>query len=169
MHIRTHVLSGWCAADLLDLAPRERALAMMAATAADLDGLGLLVSLEAYGEYHHVRAHILAFGVLLSALLTAFSPHRLKAFGLHLVLFHIHLVLDHLFSATTARTGPDRRERIAPHHRKRRSSERNWMASRTWAGRMGCDPSRSARVRATLRMRSWARAERWRSVMAASR
>ena len=94
MHIQTHVLSGWCVANLLDLAPRERALAMVAATAADLDGLGLLVSLEAYGEYHHVLAHNILFGLFLSALLTVFSPHRVKAFLLYLALFHLHLVLD---------------------------------------------------------------------------
>lgn len=40
MHIQTHIVSGWCAANLLDLTPRERALAMVAASAADLDGLG---------------------------------------------------------------------------------------------------------------------------------
>ena len=94
MHIQTHVLSGWCVANLFDLAPRERALAMVAATAADLDGLGLFVSLEAYGEYHHVLAHNFLFGGLLSALLAALSPHRAKSFLLYFALFHLHLVMD---------------------------------------------------------------------------
>jgi inner membrane protein len=91
-------MSGWCVADLLELTPRERALAMVAASAADLDGLGLLVSIDYYVEYHHVLAHNLLFGVLLAGGLAAFSTHRRKAFGLYFILFHLHLLLDYFGS-----------------------------------------------------------------------
>lgn len=95
MHIQTHLLSGWCAADCFDLTPRERLFAMVAASAADLDGLGIVVSIECYAGYHHVLAHNVFFGGLLATVLAAFSTHRLKAFVLFLTLFHLHLVLDY--------------------------------------------------------------------------
>lgn len=98
MHIQTHILSGWCAADCLDMTPRERLFAMVAASAADLDGLGIIVSIEYYAKYHHVLAHNVFFGGLLAVVLTAFSTHRIKAFFLFLFLFHLHLVLDYLGS-----------------------------------------------------------------------
>ena len=55
------------------------------------------------------------------------------------------------------------------HENSFRSSERYWMASRMSVGRMCSAPARSASVRATLRMRSWARAEKFISSMACSR
>ncbi len=82
MHIQTHILSGWCVADCFDLTPRERFFATVAASAADLDGLGILVSVECYAEYHHVLAHNALFGFVLASLLAVCSRHRLKAFGL---------------------------------------------------------------------------------------
>jgi hypothetical protein len=95
MHIQTHILSGWCAADCFQLTPRERFFAMIAASAADLDGLGIIVSLECYVEYHHVLAHNALFGVLLATVLALFSRHRIKTFWLYLALFHLHLILDY--------------------------------------------------------------------------
>lgn len=68
---------------------------MVAASAADLDGLGIVVSIECYAGYHHVLAHNVFFGGLLATVLAAFSTHRLKAFVLFLTLFHLHLVLDY--------------------------------------------------------------------------
>jgi hypothetical protein len=82
----------------LELTPRERFFAMLAATIADLDGLGLVVSVDYYVQYHHLLGHNLLFGVISSAILTAFSTNRLKAFCLYLALFHLHLVLDLLGS-----------------------------------------------------------------------
>ena len=96
MHIPTHILSGWCVADLIELTPRERVFAMVAASFADLDGLGLLVSLEYYSKYHHVLSHNLLIGTIGSAILAAYSTHRLKA--LYFTLFHLHLAMDLLGS-----------------------------------------------------------------------
>jgi hypothetical protein len=99
MHIHTHVMSGWCVANGFQLTPRERALAMFAAVAADLDGLGIFVSIDCYAEYHHVLAHNLVFGVVLAAVLACFSvTRRIRAFALYLAFFHLHLLLDYFGS-----------------------------------------------------------------------
>jgi hypothetical protein len=71
---------------------------MLAASLADLDGLGILVSQELYWDYHHKLGHSLLSGLVLSAGLAIFSAHRFKAFLLYLGLFHLHLVLDYLGS-----------------------------------------------------------------------
>lgn len=91
-------MSGWCVADLVALTPRERVFAMIAASAADLDGLGLFVSVDYYVKYHHLLAHNFLFGLILTGVLTVFSTHRLKAGVLYLALFHLHLVLDYFGS-----------------------------------------------------------------------
>ena len=57
----------------------------------------------------------------------------------------------------------------AAHENNFRSSERYWIASRMSFGRMSGAPARSARVRATFRIRSWARAEKFISSIACSR
>jgi hypothetical protein len=95
MHLPTHVLSGWVVASLIPrLTPRERALAMVAATAPDLDGLAILGGREAFETYHHVVGHNLFFGLLETTLVVVWSTDKrtmaLLAFGL----FHLHLVMD---------------------------------------------------------------------------
>jgi len=101
MHIQTHVMSGWCVGNLLPLTPRERFFCMLAASLQDVDGLGILVSEELYWNLHHALGHCLLFGVVLAAVLTFFSTHKLLAFATYLGLFHLHLVLDYYGS------GPD--------------------------------------------------------------
>lgn len=95
MYIQTHVLSGWCVGNLLTLSRRERFCCMLAASLPDLDGFGFLISQALWWDFHHVLGHNLGFGVLLSAVLAAFSHHRLKAFVVYLILFHLHLLLDY--------------------------------------------------------------------------
>lgn len=82
----------------MELTPRERVLAMVAALFPDIDGLGLIVSLEYYARYHHVLAHNLLIGTIMSAVLAAFSTHRIKGFALYFFLFHLHLFMDLLGS-----------------------------------------------------------------------
>ncbi|MFC1592250.1 metal-dependent hydrolase [Thermodesulfobacteriota bacterium] len=94
MHIQTHILSGWCVGNTVQLAQRERFLCMLAATLPDLDGLGILVSQKVYWDYHHTACHNVFAGLLISAVLTFFSQNRLKAFAVYLSLFHLHLLLD---------------------------------------------------------------------------
>ena len=72
--------------------------AMIAASAADLDGLGIVISQDDYVAFHHVLGHNLMFAVVTASVLTIFSTHWLKAFGLFLALFHLHLVLDYFGS-----------------------------------------------------------------------
>ena len=95
MYLQTHVLSGWCVGNLVTLSRRERFFCMLAASLPDLDGFGFFISQAFWWDYHHVLGHNLCFGVLLSVLLTSFSSHRIKAFTLYMVLFHLHLVLDY--------------------------------------------------------------------------
>lgn len=95
MHVQTHILSGWCLGNLLPLSGRERLFCMLAAALPDLDGLSRAFGEEAYWDYHHVVGHNLAFGLVLSAALTAFSTHRTLAFAAYVALFHLHLVMDY--------------------------------------------------------------------------
>jgi hypothetical protein len=94
MHIQTHVLSGWCVANLFPVTSRQRLTAMVAASAADFDGLGILWGQEAYWKYHHVLGHNLLFGVVLSLGLTRLTRGRVGVFCLYLGLFHLHLLMD---------------------------------------------------------------------------
>lgn len=94
MHIQTHVMSGWCVGNCFRLTGRERLWCMLAASLPALDGLGVLVSQEAYWDYHHKVGHNLLAGGVLAGILTAFSTNKVKARVLFLGLFHLHLVLD---------------------------------------------------------------------------
>jgi hypothetical protein len=95
MHLPTHVLSGWAVASLVPrLTPRERLLAMFAATAPDLDGLAILGGREAFETYHHVVGHNLFFGLLVTALVAGWSSNRRTMAILSFGLFHLHLVMD---------------------------------------------------------------------------
>ncbi|MGB7161362.1 MAG: metal-dependent hydrolase [Tepidisphaeraceae bacterium] len=122
MHIQTHVLSGWCVGNLLPLTARERLMCMLAASLADLDGLGIVVSEELYWDYHHKLGHCAVFGVLLAATMAALSTHRLLSFLAYLALFHLHLVLDYFGS------GPG-----WPIYYAWPVSDREWLNPRAWA------------------------------------
>lgn len=98
MHIPTHILSGWCLAGILPLRPRERLFCMLVASLPDLDGLGIVVSEELYWDYHHYAGHNLFFGLILSAVFTAFSSRRPLALVAYLACFHLHLLLDYIGS-----------------------------------------------------------------------
>jgi hypothetical protein len=98
MHTQTHVLTGWCLSNCLNLTPRERLFAVVAATVADLDGLSRLGGQEAYWTYHHLLGHNATVGVLSAAALALFSRPKLRGFGVYLGLFHVHLVMDYFGS-----------------------------------------------------------------------
>ncbi len=61
MHIGAHIMSGWCVGNCFKLDARQRAFCMITASVADLDGLGRIVSEEAYWKYHHILCHNLMF------------------------------------------------------------------------------------------------------------
>jgi hypothetical protein len=95
VHLPTHVLSGWVVASAIPrLTPRERLLAMVAATAPDLDGLAIVAGRDAFETYHHVVGHNLLFGLLVTALVTTWSTNKRTMAILSFGLFHLHLVMD---------------------------------------------------------------------------
>jgi len=67
---------------------------MFAATAPDLDGLAIVAGRDAFETYHHVVGHNLFFGVMVAAVLAAWSTHKGTMAPLALGLFHLHLVMD---------------------------------------------------------------------------
>jgi hypothetical protein len=96
MHVQTHILSGWCAANLLPhFSARDRLLCMLAAGLADLDGLGIVFGQNVYWDYHHRLGHNLPYGLLLCATLAAFASRRVLAFAVFLALYHLHLLMDY--------------------------------------------------------------------------
>jgi hypothetical protein len=95
MHIQTHIMSGWCMGNLLPFSARERLFCMIAATAPDLDGLGIVVSEHWYTQFHHIVGHNLLFGVVASAGLAALSTRKALGFVTYLALFHLHLFMDY--------------------------------------------------------------------------
>ncbi len=98
MHVQTHILSGWCAGNLVRLTSRQRLFCMIAASAADLDGLSILAGNRAFQIYHHTLAHNLLVCIICSLTLAVFSTHRIKSFIFYVALMHLHLGLDLLGS-----------------------------------------------------------------------
>lgn len=101
MHIPTHILSGWCAANYLRCDARQRLLAMIAATAADVDGVSILLGQNAYWAYHHTFGHNFFFALAGALVLTALTPRRSGrwfSFTIYFALFHLHLLLDYFGS-----------------------------------------------------------------------
>ena len=107
MHIPTHILSGWCVGNLLPFTARERMFCMVAAAAADFDGLGRVISEELYWDYHHRLGHNVFFATLLAAGMAMMSNRRpgtpprgrrAIAFAVYLLLAHLHIVLDYFGS-----------------------------------------------------------------------
>lgn len=94
MYIQAHVMSGWVAGNYLKLNAKERFFCMLAAGISDLDGLGVLVSQDAYYDYHHIAGHNLLFGVIISLILAVFSTRKIKCFFIYLALFHLHILMD---------------------------------------------------------------------------
>ena len=98
MHVPTHILSGWVAANAFPLTAAERLGCMIAASIADLDGLGIIFGEATYQRWHHVVCHNLPFGLLsaaVTALITTRGIRRLPVAGLYLALFHLHLLMDY--------------------------------------------------------------------------
>ena len=60
----------------------------------DLDGLTLLAGLAAYGTYHHVLTHNLAFGAAVTAVSAVWVPWRARELALVFVAFCSHLIGD---------------------------------------------------------------------------
>lgn len=104
MHIPTHILSGWCLANLIPrLSARERLFCMIAAAAPDLDGIGIIGDFLLrhdepiwYWALHHKLGHGIVACVIMTAVLSAFSrkPRWIAGFA-YISAFHLHLVMDY--------------------------------------------------------------------------
>lgn len=99
----THFLTGWLIANVDYLERRDRAIVTLAAVIPDADGLGILTGiaskeqltgLDLYGQYHHVLAHNVFFGLLLAAAGYALSKKKGLAIFLVLISYHVHLLGD---------------------------------------------------------------------------
>jgi membrane-bound metal-dependent hydrolase YbcI (DUF457 family) len=101
MHVQTHILSGWCVANLFPCTPRQRLAAMIAAAAPDVDGLAILFGQDAYQTIHHTFGHNLWFALVIAVALATWARPAVATFVLCLSMVHLHLCMDYWGS------GPD--------------------------------------------------------------
>ena len=102
MNPATHFLAGWLIANMDHLERRDRALVTLAGVVPDADGLGILADVASrdqggavfYGQYHHILAHNLFFGLFLTAAAYALAKKKGLAALLVLFSFHVHLLGD---------------------------------------------------------------------------
>jgi hypothetical protein len=94
----THALIGWWTANVLPLSRRDRFLVFLGGVLPDLDGLGLLVSREAYATYHHVLLHNLFACLAWAALVGVFAADRRVAVLQSVLNWHLHLACDYFGS-----------------------------------------------------------------------
>lgn len=95
MHVQTHLLAGWGCANLLPCTPRQRAAAMVAAIAPDVDGVAILFGTDAYQRLHHTFGHNLYFAVIVSGLLAGWARPAVATFLLCFAMAHLHLFMDY--------------------------------------------------------------------------
>ena len=93
MHVQTHILSGWCAANALPCTPRQRLVAMAAAAAPDVDGISVVFGQAAYWRYHHTFGHNLWFALLVGVAAAAWARPAWGTFLLAVAMVHLHLHL----------------------------------------------------------------------------
>jgi len=77
---------------------RTRLWCLIASVVPDLDGLTLLAGLAAYGTYHHVLTHNLAFGLVVTAVSAVWVPRRARDLALVFAAFCSHLIGDYFGS-----------------------------------------------------------------------
>lgn len=102
MHIPTHILSGWVVGNCFLLTPAQRLGCMIAASVADLDGLGIVGRpfghADPYDLYHHVLGHNLPVCVIASVSLAGITARSRRAGVLvallYAAIFHLHLLMD---------------------------------------------------------------------------
>ncbi len=111
MHPTTHILTGWCLAELTPaLSRREKTAIVVAAAIPDLDGFGMFLELATrdtarpllwWTEYHHVLAHNLLFAALIAVVFGAIT-RSVRAGVASFLAVHLHILCDLLGSR-----GPD--------------------------------------------------------------
>ena len=136
MHFITHALTGWMAANCVDLERRDRAIVTIASVAPDLDGTGIFAELATrssdtpllwWSEYHHVLGHNLLFGITVTVAAAAAAKRRITTAVLAFFVFHLHLLGDLVGSK-----GPDGYEWPIPYLCPF-SRDIEWIWSGQWA------------------------------------
>ena len=96
-----HLLTGWLVANSNEsFTARERMAITLACVIPDLDGLGIIAeslthgSFRWWGDFHHVLAHNLLFGSVLSLLVYLFFRRNWMVAGFVFITFHLHLIED---------------------------------------------------------------------------
>ena len=102
MHLTTHILTGWCLAELNPtLTRREKATIVVGAVVSDLDGLGVLAEIATrntdhpllwWTDYHHILGHNLFFAVLYAIIAARIASARAGAWSF--VAVHLHILAD---------------------------------------------------------------------------
>ena len=98
MHVPTHILAGWVAANCFPLTAGERLACMIVSAIPDLDGIGIVFGDDAYQRWYHVAGHNLPFAIISSTILVACTTRgrRIVPVGLlYIALFHLHLFMDY--------------------------------------------------------------------------
>jgi inner membrane protein len=99
----THYLAGWATANAIPLSRKERAIVAIAGIIPDVDGLGMIQDwltrnsaqpTNFWGAYHHVLAHNIGFGLLVTATSMVLATQRRATGALVFVSFHLHLLGD---------------------------------------------------------------------------
>ena len=109
MNPLTHCFAGWVVASACGVkSRRDRALITIAGVIPDIDGLGIVVdrfvgdSSDLYGQYHHVFAHNIFFGLLLAGGGLLLARRKIFTVAFMFLVFNLHILGDILGSR-----GPD--------------------------------------------------------------
>jgi hypothetical protein len=94
----------WCIANVSpSLTRRERGLVTAAAVIPDIDGLGMLAEIPTrntshpllwWTDYHHILAHNIGFGIVVTIAAFALARHRWRTAALSAIAFHSHIAGD---------------------------------------------------------------------------
>lgn len=119
VHPTTHLLTGWCLAELApELNRREKTAVVIAAAISDLDGLGMFAELATrntsrpllwWTDDHHVLAHNLLFATM-TAIVVAAITRSWRAGMLSFIAVHLHILGD-----LAGSRGPDDSQRPIPY------------------------------------------------------
>ena len=93
----THGLIGYLAATPLE-SKKDRFFVAAASLIPDLDGLGILVSMDYYAKFHHVLGHNLVFAVFISLVAAILAKNKAITPLLVFFSFHLHILGDLLGS-----------------------------------------------------------------------
>ena len=94
----THALISWWTANVVPLSRRDRFLIFAAGVLPDIDGLGLLVSPEAYERYHHILCHNLLACIGWTTIVAVLARQRAVSAALVFLNWHLHLACDYFGS-----------------------------------------------------------------------